>query len=414
MTQTQTLPLPNAPVASPAAPLPTDAATRALQTGRILVVDDNELNRDMLSRRLRRQGHDVEVAIHGLDALERLSAADFDLLLLDIMMPEMNGYELLAHLRASERLRHLPVILISALDDADSVVKGIEMGADDHLPKPFNPHILHARVAACLAKKRLYDREQLYAKSMARELEIGRQIQQGFLPERLVELDGWQIAAHFQPARQVAGDFYDVFALPDSRVVLLVADVCDKGVGAALFMALFRSLTRVFALQAGDDADPDAVLRSTIPGVNDYIATTHGRANMFATIFFGVLEPETGVLRYVNAGHEAPLVVDPRGGQRRLAPTGPAAGMFAGLEFRSEHVVLEHGDLLLCFTDGVTDARGVDGALFSEERLVEMFRAPVAAAVALERIVEAVARHTGGETSFDDITLLAVSHEPYA
>src|SRR5690606_7022065 len=113
-----------------------------METGHILVVDDNEMNRDMLARRLQRQGHTIEMAIHGRDALAKLEAGEYDLVLLDIMMPEMNGYELLEHLRGTEQFRHLPVILISALDDTDSVVKGIQIGADDHLPKPFNPHIL--------------------------------------------------------------------------------------------------------------------------------------------------------------------------------------------------------------------------------------------------------------------------------
>ena len=167
-----------------------NAAVAMADSARILVVDDNEMNRDMLARRLLRQGHAVETAIHGREALSMLQASAFDLVLLDIMMPEMNGYELLEHLRGDPLFRHLPVILISALDDADSVVKGIEMGADDHLPKPFNPHILRARVGASLARKRLHDREQMHARMLEREIDIAREIQAGFLPGRLPQPEG--------------------------------------------------------------------------------------------------------------------------------------------------------------------------------------------------------------------------------
>src|SRR5690606_16086600 len=218
-------------------------------TGHILVVDDNEMNRDMLSRRLQRQGHTVELAEDGRQALGMIEAGDYDLVLLDIMMPVMNGFELLERLRGDDRFRHLPIVMISALDDADSITKAIGMGADDHLPKPFNPQILRARVGASLARKRLHDREQMHARALEREIEAG------FLPAELPRADGWELAACFEPARQVGGDFYDAFALEDGRIALVVADVCDKGVGAALFMALFRSLLRAGAERTLDGAD---------------------------------------------------------------------------------------------------------------------------------------------------------------
>jgi CheY-like chemotaxis protein len=213
--------------------------------GRLLVVDDNEMNRDLLSRRLNQQGHRVANARNGREALEMIAAEEFDLVLLDIMMPELDGYKVLERMRAEGTLDQLPVIMISAVTEMESVIRCIEMGATDYLPKPFNPVLLKARVGATLEKKRLRDKERLWAKSLERDLEIGRQIQTSFLPEELPQRAGWEIAARFQPARQVAGDFYDAFALAGGeRVGLVVADVCDKGVGAALFMALFRSLLR--------------------------------------------------------------------------------------------------------------------------------------------------------------------------
>ena len=392
-----------------------NAALAMADSARILVVDDNEMNRDMLARRLLRQGHAVETAIHGREALSMLHASAFDLVLLDIMMPEMNGYELLEHLRGDPLFRHLPVILISALDDADSVVKGIEMGADDHLPKPFNPHILRARVGASLAKKRLHDREQMHARMLEREIDIAREIQAGFLPARLPQPDGWELAACFEPARQVGGDFYDAFALDDGRIVVAIADVCDKGVGAALFMALFRSLLRALAertLVGGDDGTGDSRderLRALVGSVNDYIARTHGDANMFATMFVGVLDPGSGALAYVNGGHESPALVGAAGVRARLLPTGPAVGMLPGMEFKVAHQAIDAGEMLLLFTDGATDARNQGGALLGEEGMLVLANPIQGAGITVAALRDAVHAHAAGTDPFDDLTLMVVA-----
>jgi signal transduction histidine kinase len=145
---------------SPARPAAGEPASGAAQ-GYVLVVDDLEANREVISRRLKRQGYAVAIAINGQEALEKLRAEAFDLVLLDIMMPKMDGYELLQRLKADDALRHIPVIMISALSEMDSVVRCIEMGAEDYLPKPFNPILLKARIGACLEKKRARDRETL-------------------------------------------------------------------------------------------------------------------------------------------------------------------------------------------------------------------------------------------------------------
>ena len=156
-------------------------------TGKILVVDDNESNRNMLSRRLQRQGHRVKLAENGKRALEMLREEDFDLVLLDVMMPEMDGYQVLEHLHADDKLRGLPVIMISALDQLDTVVKSIELGAEDYLPKPFNPVVLRARIGACLEKKRLRDRERAYIKKLRSEQERSEQLLLNILPRPIAE-----------------------------------------------------------------------------------------------------------------------------------------------------------------------------------------------------------------------------------
>ena len=157
------------------------------EQGRVLVVDDNEANRDLLARRVRRQGHKVTVAEDGIIALELMQQEPFDLVLLDIMMPQMNGYQVLEHLKADPNLRHIPVIVISALDDVNSVVECIELGAEDYLPNPFNAVLLAARISNCLEKKRLRDRERLYLEQLQAEKERAEQLLLNILPMSVAE-----------------------------------------------------------------------------------------------------------------------------------------------------------------------------------------------------------------------------------
>lgn len=163
-----------------------EASSSQVERGSLLVVDDNEMNREMLSRQFERQGYEVSVAPNGHLALDLVRAKRFDLVLLDMVMPEMNGYQVLQRLKTDSSLRHIPVIMISALDDTDAVVRCIELGADDYLPKPFNPVLLKARIAACLEKKRLRDREQDYLEQLRIEREKSERLLLNILPEPIV------------------------------------------------------------------------------------------------------------------------------------------------------------------------------------------------------------------------------------
>jgi len=275
--------------------------------------------------------------------------------------------------------------------------------------------------------------------SPTRDLEIARQIQTSFLPQSLPQLPGWEIAAQFQPAREVGGDFYDAFPMiQNRRLGLVVADVCDKGVAAALFMALCRSLIRAFAQQhhslnlidmLGDDkpesgrdkAEGLSRLRRSPPSIganalknaviltNNYIANNHGESNMFATLFFAVLDPATGVFNYINAGHNPPLIVGAGGVKTQLAKTGPAIGLLPDLDFGIQQARLDLHDTLLIYTDGITEARAPDHTFFSEERLVELLTQSTASATdMLARIENNVRLHIAEADQSDDITMLAV------
>jgi len=254
-----------------------------------------------------------------------------------------------------------------------------------------------------------------------RDLEIGRQIQAGFFPEELPAISGWELEAHFQAARQVAGDFYDVFAVDkNSKVAVIVADICDKGVGAALFMALTRSLVRAFSLQwfeenTGSDKnkkseeETEAALKSVVTRTNDYLAETHNEANMFATLFFGILEPETGTLTYINAGHEKPVVFSSKEVKEYLNPTGPAVGAYPELDYKTRTIRLDPGDFLFAYTDGVVDAINEAGEFFTKDRLISQLTQPSGSAEhLLEKIKTRLYGHMEGAEQFDDVTMVLV------
>jgi phosphoserine phosphatase RsbU/P len=237
--------------------------------------------------------------------------------------------------------------------------------------------------------------------AIQREMQIGRVIQSEFLPRDMPSLRGWQIASRFLPARHLSGDFYDVYPLPSGEVAIAIADVCDKGVGAALFMSLVRGLLRAHASLGGD-------LSTVIAQTNNYLADNHGRTAMFTTVFLGVLDPATGDFRYVNCGHDAPIVISAAGEESRLDSSGPALGAMRDVEFDLGRIILSPGDTLVAFTDGVTDALDLAERQFGEEQFLSIVRAGAASVTAMLGDVESALRgHIGEAAQYDDITLLA-------
>jgi serine phosphatase RsbU (regulator of sigma subunit) len=265
--------------------------------------------------------------------------------------------------------------------------------------------------------------------SLRREMEVARNIQRDFLPESLPVALGVQLEAALHPARLVSGDFYDAFLLePSGTIVLVVGDVCDKGVGAALFMALFRSLIRASADPVGggaiqmiggrrtlvrtalESAAPADLLTRVAGFTNDYIARLHGRTNMFCTAFLAALTPPTGQFDYVNAGHEPAIVVGTDGTTRELRPTGPALGLLADQVFGAGNGTLASGDCLFAFTDGLVEARNPAGEAFGAERLRDALRANGTVPARLVRgVMEALHAFTGPAEPHDDVTLLAAT-----
>ena len=383
---------------------------------RVLIVDDEPFNIDYLEQELEDYGFDLITAVNGQEALDRVHSESPDLVLLDIMMPIMDGFEVLSRLKTHQETRDIPVIIISANDDLNSVVKCIQMGAEDHLPKPFESTLLHARISASLERKRLHDLQKLYLESLEREMEIGREIQDGFLPAELPGVEGWEIGVLFESSREVAGDFYDAFLMPDGNLACVTGDVCGKGVGAALFMTLFRSLIHARATSHQLSNKKDGAwstmgenLNDIISFTNHYVAETHVEANMFATVFMGIFNIQDGTLSYINCGNDPAVLIRDGNIIASLPPSGPAIGIIPDAVFTVQQVVMEENDLLAAFSDGIADTLNEDDEPFGSERLFNLLKNnKKTPELLVEEIKEELHQFIGSAEQFDDISLLVV------
>jgi len=384
----------------------------------LLIVDDNEDNRYTLSQRLARDGYtNVATASNGREALQLLQLRSFDLILLDIMMPEMNGYEVLEHLKASTKLRHLPVIMISAVDEMDSVIKCIELGAEDYLAKPFNRTLLRARIGASLEKKQLRDEIRASLQRLERELDAARTLQLGMLPRvfpACTPEQPVQVYALMEPAREVGGDLYDCFYTSAEFFCFLVGDVSGKGAPAAMFMARTRSLVRM-AVELWRQLSLEAISLARIADIVNRELCQNNDEHMFVTLFLGMLDTRKGVLAYVNAGHPVPCLLRAAGDIEQLdgKPQMPL-GVRRNTAYQDRLATLRPGDAVLVATDGVIEAMDAVGALYTSKRLDAVLGAVCKATP--EEIVRAVTKDvddfTGSAPKADDATVLALRWQP--
>lgn len=422
----------------------------------IFVVDSNNTRIAFLQHHLDAAGYHtivVDSVQHAANTLmHQQYGQSLDLILLAEESQETQQDSLLPTLLA--QASSLSVAVVMLLDDAaerSTIEHYLQQGASDCLSLPIVPALLLSRVKAWIALKQAHVSEQAIAMTQTytyeHDVQVARQIQMSMLPSVLPQPEGWQIAARFDPAREVAGDFYDAFMMTQNRRVgLVIADVCDKGVGAALFMALSRSLIRAFAQQnysmssqwsgmldedfdfSGGDGGKskgkgkgkrhsvlsigEASLRNAVELTHAYILDNHMDMNMFVTLFFGVLDPITGDMLYINGGHEPPLIVGPNGVKASLKKTGPAVGVFPNVTFEIHQVRLDPGDMLFCYTDGVTDARNTQREFFGKERMLNLLQQPVdSASHMLDQLMERLHSHIGDAEQFDDITMLVARRE---
>jgi sigma-B regulation protein RsbU (phosphoserine phosphatase) len=379
---------------------------KALSESRILIVDDVKANVDILVEALR-DDYKLVVALDGAAALRSIEKSPPDLVLLDIVMPGIDGYEVCRRLRAEEATRELPVMFLSALEDVKDKAHGFEMGGNDYLTKPFEALEVKARVRSLLKAKAYADAVR---EAMARDLRIAREIQMGILPADLGAAtmgSGLDVDAIIEPAREVGGDLYEVLRTSDGRVVVALGDVSGKGIPAALFMAVVVTVLRTLARQI---AEPDEILRR----LNDELAEQNPRG-MFVTLQCLVFDLATRTVSCAGAGHHQLAIVSP-GRPPRLAgaSTGRPAGLMPFNPIERETLTLTPGDTLVLFSDGVSEALNTADEFYGEDRLLAALAASQggSAAAIVKDVMNDVRRFAAGAKQSDDITVLAVRYAP--
>lgn len=377
----------------------------------ILIIDDTPSNLSLLTQMLSTRGYGVRAVTNGQRALESASVVPPDLILLDIRMPGLNGFEVCQELKSRETTRDIPVIFISALDDVQDKIRGFKVGGVDYITKPFQLEEVLARTETHLDLRNLQRQLQDANRKMAAELALASQMQANFMPSRLPTPPGWQVSAHLRPARQTSGDFFDVFSLPNGRLALLIADVVDKGVGAALFMAYCWSLIRTYA------DEHQEVPEKVFEQVNRRILTDTG-TSQFVTLFYGVLDPGSGDLLYSNAGHLPPLLFRPSSPAwlQKLPRTGIPLGIYEDHTWSQSALLIEPGELLVLYTDGITDAIDTHEQVFGEARLRQVVqdllaRQEPSAQEVKAAILDAVQKFTGEAQQFDDMALVVLRRQ---
>ena len=380
---------------------PVEAVPLADETAKILIVDDQEENCVVLQRRLEKEGHTCAAVYDGATALERLAVEDFDLVLLDIMMPGIDGREVLRRIKTDEKLRHVPVIMISALDQIESVVACIEQGAEDYLPKPFNPVLLRARIGSSLDRKRLRDAEQAAFAALqesqaklATELSEAAAYVQSVLPAPIQDgpvSASWQ----FLPSSSLGGDAFGYGPEKDGKFGICLLDVCGHGVGAALLSISVLNVIRAESLPGVNFSDPGEVLT----GLNNaFPMEKHGE--MFFTAWCGIYDPSARRMRFAGGGHPPSILVRADGTTEILAAKGPVIGAMPGMKFASAEALIPPAARLFVFSDGAYEIVRHDGSMMSHDDLRELLaRAPQenAAAWTMEQL-----RALNSQPVFDD------------
>ncbi len=374
---------------------------KELSQCRILIVDDVPASVQILVEALRGQ-YQLSVATDGKAALAAAEKALPDLVLLDIVMPGMDGYEVCRVLRTSPRTREIPVMFLSSLEDVQDKTKGFEVGGNDYLVKPFHILEVKARVKSLLRAKAYADAVK---EEIAYELRIASEIQMGILPQDIAAVtEGTGLEAHatLHPAKEVGGDLYELLPMPDGNLVAVMGDVSGKGIAAALFMAVTTALVRALAPGSGS---PEELLRRVSDGL-----ASHNPHTMFVTLLCAFYDPRTGRLSYASAGHPPPVLI--RGGSALFLPLVPAtvAGITEGLCAPCHCVDLQPGDLLVLYTDGVTEAMDAGDNLYGETKLLAELaglsgRTPAAVT---EALIRSVRTHAAQNPQSDDITVMAL------
>jgi phosphoserine phosphatase RsbU/P len=369
----------------------------------VLLVDDAPANIQIVNSILK-DIYKIRIATSGAKALELAKVTPVpDLILLDVMMPEMDGYEVCAHLKLDPATRDIPVIFLTGQTEVEDETRGFDVGAVDYIHKPFSPAVVKARVHTHLVLRGI--REQLAQQllTIQKELETARQIQLSILPSEIPKIEGLDIAARYIPMTSVAGDFYDFIVVDEKHIGILVADVSGHGMPAALIASMLKI---ALSSQTAHAADPAQVLW----GLNQALC---GKFQVhFVTAAYLYIDMQKGTLTYAGAGHPPLLLSGGSEGVRSVEENGLFLGKFSFATYTSVELPLKAGDRVLLYTDGIPETANPEGIEFGAEcfkQFLETDRSDSADHFA-DRLLGELSRWSarGIEDSDDDITIVAI------
>ena len=381
---------------------------------KILSVDD-EMDLELLltqyfRRKIRKGEYEFKFAHNGLEALTMLlKEKDFDIILSDINMPEMDGLTLLTKINEMQNPA-LKCIMVSAYGDMGNIRQAMNRGAFDFATKPIDLDDLSNTIEKAVEQIKYIkamQQEHSQLESIKGDLAVAQEIQQAILPRIFPpfpeDANQMDIAASMNAAKDVAGDFYDFFRIDDDHIGFVIADVSGKGIPAAIFMAVSRTLIRATGIRGVKPSE-------CITYINSLLAE-ESASNMFVTVFYGIYDIKTGDVTYTNAGHNPPYVAKADGSIVKLPLSkNIIAGFLKDYQFTEEALQLQHGDTLLLYTDGVTAAVDPDYNEYGEERLEALLKNT--SQVDCQQLIDAVKADVkvfaNGAEQSDDITLLAI------
>lgn len=334
-------------------------------TESILLVDDNPTNLQVLFQTLEGVGCKLLIAKNGEMALTIAGKALPDLILLDIMMPDIDGYEVCRRLKTNPATSGTPVIFLSALGDTGDKVKGLQLGAVDYITKPFQPDEVIARVNTHLTIHRLKREVESQKDQLEHELKVVSEVQRKLLPKQLPVIDGFKLAAHYETSRYAGGDYYDIIELPDNCWGFLIADAEGHSAPAAVLMAMTCALFRSYP---GSADDPAEVLRY----LNEHLCKVADPS--FMTALYAHYDAKTKTMRIARAGHPLPMVFrnsDQKAIELNCPGVYPLGIEPYEIEVPVTETKLESGDRFLVYTDGLTERFDMEGNTYGEERLLK-------------------------------------------
>jgi sigma-B regulation protein RsbU (phosphoserine phosphatase) len=389
---------------------------QSLQNGvKILVVDDESdmepMIRQKFRRHIREKAFNFEFAFNGIEALEKIAEfPEIGIVLSDINMPGMDGLTLLTKLKELKK-PGLKTVIVSAYGDMDNIRTAMNRGAFDFITKPVNFDDLEITINKTLGeilsiRGWLIEHDQLV--SIQNDLNISREIQQAILPKKFPPFPkepNFDIYASMVAANEVGGDFYDFFMIDDKRLGFVIGDVSGKGISAAIFMAVSRTLIRATGLKGESVSE-------CMEYVNNLLCA-ESVSSMFVTVFYGILNTQTGEIDYVNAGHNPPYLLSNNGIQLVEMTNGLALGVLDDFIYESKKITLKKGDHLLLYTDGVVEAFNSEETAYGEERFENLLSNSLN--LSIEKIIKDsfhdVCGFVNGAPQSDDITLLGITYK---